>query len=202
MRSTYAPRYRRRTRRPLGCAVLVIGAGLLLAVAGTRTGRNWGVPSLVPSPTPVATIAIVPNDALVQETPTPLPVVDTPPPAPTVEALVQETPTPLPVADTQPPAPTADPYRQWIHEAREQYPYPDSEDRMYAVLLCESGGDPAIISPDGYNHGLFQYSAATWAGDWNPYREESIYDARAQIFATACAWSLGMQGQWGCYTNP
>jgi hypothetical protein len=72
---------------------------------------------------------------------------------------------------------------------------------MYAVLLCESGGDPAIVSPDGFNHGLFQYSAATWAGDWNPYRDQPITDARAQIFATACAWSRGMQAQWGCYTN-
>jgi hypothetical protein len=177
MRSTYTTRRYRRSRRPLGCLVLIVGAGLLLAVVGTRTGRNWGVPSLAPSPTP--TTLIVP--AL---------------------TLVQENPVPVPVVDTQPPAPPVDPYRQWIHEARALYPYADSEDLMYAVLLCESGGDPAIVSPDGFYHGLFQYSAATWAGDWNPYRAESIYDARAQIFATACAWSLGMQGQWGCYTNP
>lgn len=172
MRSTYRPRVRRRTRRPLGCLVLVIGAIVLLAVIGARTARNWGVPSLAPRPTPSA----VP---------------------PTAESQAA-----IPIVDTQPPAPTPDLYRQWIHEARAQYPYPDSEERMVAVLLCESGGDPAIVSADGANHGLFQYSEATWAGEWNPYRAESIYDARAQIFATACAWGRGMQGQWGCYTAP
>jgi hypothetical protein len=106
-----------------------------------------------------------------------------------------------------PPAtPEGDPalaqYRAWIHEAREQHPYDESEAQMLAVLLCESGGNADIVSPDGQNYGLFQYNPATWAGDWNPYREAGLYDAHAQIFATALAWHLGMQGQWGCYTNP
>jgi hypothetical protein len=175
MRSTYPGRVRRPRR--LGCLVLGLGAIVLLAVVGTRTGRNWGVPSLAPRPTPTAT------------------------PLPPVPAR-QEDPAPVPVVDTRPTGPTPDPYRLWIHEARELYSYPDSEERMIAVMLCESGGDPASVSPDGVNHGLFQYSAATWAGDWNPYRDQPITDARAQIYATACAWSLGMQAQWGCYTQP
>jgi hypothetical protein len=178
MRSTYPTRRsRRRSRRRLGCVVLIVGAIVLLAVVGTRTARNWGVPSFGPRPTPTATAL---------------------PPVP----AGQENPAARAVVNTQPPTLPADPYREWIHEARDMYPYADSEERMVAVMLCESGGDPAIVSPDGVNHGLFQYNAATWAGDWNPYRDQPIYDARAQIFATACAWSLGMQGQWGCYTNP
>jgi hypothetical protein len=72
---------------------------------------------------------------------------------------------------------------------------------MYQLLLCESSGTPAADSPDGLYHGLFQYSAETWGGDWNPYRDQSIYDAQAQIWATARAWNLGMQQQWGCYSS-
>jgi hypothetical protein len=186
MRSTYRTRTRRRSRRPLGCLVLAVGAAVLLALIGTRTARNWGVPSLDHAPT----ATMIP----------PLPATPTPPPP--LPSPPVETPAALSVVDTAPVATPQDTYRQWIHEAREQYPYADSEEQMLAVLLCESSGDPAIISPDGLNHGLFQYNAATWAGDWNPYRDQSLYDARAQIFATAAAWSLGMQAQWGCYTNP
>ena len=87
------------------------------------------------------------------------------------------------------------------------YPYEDKldsdsyEEQMYQLLLCESSGNPAADSPDGLYHGLFQYSAETWGGEWNPYRDQSIYDAQAQIWATACAWNLGMQQQWGCYSS-
>jgi hypothetical protein len=176
MRSTYRTRTRRRSR-PLGCLVLAVGAAVLLALIGTRTARNWGVPSLDPAPT----ATIIP----------PLPATHTPP-----------APHPTPPGVNPPGHTPPGTKSRGVHEAREQYPYADSEERMLAVLLCESSGDPAIVSPDGANHGLFQYNAATWAGDWNPYRDQSLYDARAQIFATAAAWSLGMQAQWGCYTNP
>ncbi len=173
MRSPYLTRRRRRTRRPLGCLALIIGAAVLLAVLGSRTARNWGVPSFAPRPTATASPAR---------------------PAPLAA---------IPVSDTRPPTPDPDPYIQWIHEARAQYPYLESEAQMIAVMRCESGSDPASVSPDGANVGLFQYSLATWTGDWNPYRDQPITDARAQIFATARAWNLGMQGQWGCYlTTP
>jgi hypothetical protein len=92
-------------------------------------------------------------------------------------------------------------YKAWIHEARVKYPYADSEERMYAVMMCESKGQAGIVNPAGPYSGLFQYSTATWKGDWNPYRDQSILDAKAQIFATAVAWQKGMQGQWGCYTQ-
>jgi hypothetical protein len=196
MRSPYATRTRRRSRPPPGCLLLAVGAVVLLALIGSRTARNWGVPSFAPTPT----ATIIPPIPTEPAPPTPFSTEPEPPPS-TLPAA-PDTPAPLPISDAPAPVTPLDTYRQWIHEAREQYPYADSEERMMAVLLCESSGDPAIVSPDGANHGLFQYNAATWAGDWNPYRDQSLYDAHAQIFATACAWSLGMQTQWGCYTNP
>lgn len=90
-------------------------------------------------------------------------------------------------------------YRQWINEARAMYPYRESADKMYRTMLCESSGNPGVRSPSGSYQGLFQYATATWRGGWNPYRNNSLWDARSQIFATAKAWSIGMQGQWSCY---
>ena len=90
-------------------------------------------------------------------------------------------------------------YRTWIGEARAKYGYTESADRMYAVMMCESGGRAAIVNPAGPYKGLFQYSPLTWNGPWNTYRDQGILDAKAQVFATALAWSLKMQRQWGCY---
>lgn len=88
-------------------------------------------------------------------------------------------------------------YRTWMEEARSVHPYPESVDRMWAVMLCESSGDPNTVH-DSY-YGLFQYQPDTWAGDWNTYRNQPILDPHAQIFATAKAWQDGYQGWWGCY---
>lgn len=92
-------------------------------------------------------------------------------------------------------------YRAWISEARATYPYAESESRMYDVMMCESGGEASVINPAGPYSGLFQYANTTWNGDWNTYRETQVTDARAQIFATALAWKLGMQNHWGCYNS-
>lgn len=116
----------------------------------------------------------------------------------------QDTPDPEPVP-TWPVlqgSAALDQYRVWISEARALHPYSDSEQRMYDVMMCESGGNPSIVNPAGPYTGLFQYVAGTWNGEWNTYRESEITDARAQIFATALAWSLNMQSHWGCYTHP
>ena len=108
------------------------------------------------------------------------------------------------------PAPTADPrapaseatlaqYRAWIAEARAKHPYPETTARMYAVMMCESTGRLAIVNPAGPYTGLFQYVAGTWNDTWNTYRSAGMLDPKAQIFATALAWSLNMQNHWGCY---
>ena len=92
-----------------------------------------------------------------------------------------------------------DQYKQWIQEARLQYPYPEPADKMYRVMMCESAGDRQAVGGRGRYYGLFQYIPATWRGSWNPYRTADLYDAKAQIFATAAAWKRGMQNQWSCY---
>jgi hypothetical protein len=121
--------------------------------------------------------------------------------------------TPTPSAATRPPAlpaPPSDPratpsadtlerYRAWISWARRQHPYAESEARMYAVMMCESGGRPLIVNPAGPYTGLFQYANGTWNGAWNTYRDRGVKDPEAQILATALAWSLDMQNHWGCY---
>ena len=90
-------------------------------------------------------------------------------------------------------------YRQWISDAHVLYPYAESEDTMWAVMMCESSGNPESVG-DSY-YGLFQYSNATWSGDWNPYHEQPINDPHAQILATAKAWYEGHQQWWGCYPS-
>jgi hypothetical protein len=91
-------------------------------------------------------------------------------------------------------------YRAWITEARVLHPYDDSERRMFEVMRCESGCTASAVNRAGPYRGLFQYSDATWHGAWNLYRNESVLDPKAQIFATALAWSKHMQRRWGsCY---
>jgi hypothetical protein len=94
--------------------------------------------------------------------------------------------------------PTHAQLRQWMEEARALHPYPESVDKMWRVMMCESGGNPSVVGSGRYI-GLFQYLPGTWSGGWNPYRNSSIWDARSQVFATARAWSVGMQNHWSCY---
>ncbi len=95
-------------------------------------------------------------------------------------------------------ASTIDQYRTWIAQARVIYPYRESVDKMYRVMMCESGGNPRAIGSRRW-YGLFQYVPSTWHGRWNPYRYNDLYDAKAQIFGTARAWSIGKQHEWSCY---
>jgi hypothetical protein len=90
-------------------------------------------------------------------------------------------------------------YRLWMADARALYPYAQSVDKMYRVMMCESGGNPSASGGRGAWLGLFQYAPGTWRGSWNPYRSNSIWDAKSQIYATAKAWSIGMQSHWSCY---
>lgn len=109
---------------------------------------------------------------------------------------------PRPVASNELTSGSLAQYKAWIAEARAKHPYADSEQRMYDVMMCESGGNAKIVNRAGPYSGLFQYATGTWNGGWNEYRSENVLDARAQIFATALAWQKKMQRQWGCYTHP
>ncbi len=120
-------------------------------------------------------------------------------------------PTQEPIHPTALPQPTASPsqalepsapdiqtqYRIWMEEARTAHPYTESVEHMWNVMICESSGNPEVVA--GSYYGLFQYSSDTWGGEWNPYRDQPILDAHAQIFATAKAWQDGHQTWWGCY---
>lgn len=86
-------------------------------------------------------------------------------------------------------------YRSWMEEARITHPYSDTVDVMWQVMVCQSSGNANAVGP-GELQGLFQYQQSTWAQPWNPYRDQPISDARAQIFATAKAWSDGNEQWW------
>ena len=90
-------------------------------------------------------------------------------------------------------------YRAWMASAKAMYPYPQSLDKMWRVMMCESSGNLWASQGHGKHVGLYQYAPATWRGRWNPYRYNNIWDARSQIYATAKAWSIGMQSAWSCY---
>lgn len=116
---------------------------------------------------------------------------------PTVALLTTVTPTHVVGNSTSEASISDDPenYRALMEEARRKHPYPESVDVMWQVMMCESSGNPTIAGPGGLM-GLFQYTPETWTGSWNPYRDQPISDARAQIFATAKAWSDGYQHWW------
>jgi hypothetical protein len=67
-------------------------------------------------------------------------------------------------------------------------------DGIYRMMMRESGGQRCAGSSSSFK-GLFQYYPGTWAGSWNPYRHDSIYDGSSQIFATCYAVSKGMGAQ-------
>ena len=61
---------------------------------------------------------------------------------------------------------------------------------LLRMMKYESGGQPRAVS-GGTFFGLFQYCQSTWHSSWNPWRNHSIFDARAQICATALAIKRG-----------
>lgn len=62
---------------------------------------------------------------------------------------------------------------------------------LYRMMQLESGGLLHATGGSGAYLGLYQYSPATWRGSWNPWRDRSIYDGVAQIWATATAIHRG-----------
>ena len=72
----------------------------------------------------------------------------------------------------------------------------EAVDWALRVAFCESTFNP--LADNGTSCGLYQYLPATWEGSWNPYRDYSIWDWRAQVKATAVAYQLGKQGWWVC----
>ncbi|MCR9269736.1 MAG: hypothetical protein NXH72_07100 [Hyphomonadaceae bacterium] len=154
---------------------------VLLIIASGFAGWIWG--SLHPAP-----------ESVLQPIRSYLSIDDAPPYPPLNDVAAETIVSPSPETKD----PTAR-YRAWISAARALHPYPETEEKMFKVMMCESGGQSDVINPAGPYSGLFQYRMETWSGAWNDYRDRNILDAEAQIFATALAWSLNMQSHWGCY---
>ena len=122
---------------------------ILLAIAGIV---GWVMGSLHPAPqgvvTPVEQFLSSSNDSLNEALPhldEPQDV-DAPDETPTQPEPAAETPVPSSGGDS---GSILDQYRTWISEARAEHPYPESADRMYAVMMCESGGQADIVNPAG-----------------------------------------------------
>ena len=62
---------------------------------------------------------------------------------------------------------------------------------LYRMMQLESGGRLHAAGGGGAYLGLYQYSPSTWRGSWNPWRDRSIFDGVAQIWATATAIHRG-----------
>ena len=62
---------------------------------------------------------------------------------------------------------------------------PDPEALLEKIARCESGGDPAAVSPDGRYRGKYQFSRATWrslGGEGDPAKaSEAEQDRMARI---------------------
>lgn len=157
---------------------------ILPAVAGVMGLLSLTACSRPATPTPVSSATVTGMPVIVSDTP-----------------LSTETiPARLPPTSSSPLS-TLDRYRAWMEEARSLYPYSEPIESMWAVMLCESEGNADAVGSHYY--GLFQYLPETWSGEWNPYRVYSIFDPRAQIFATAKAWADGYQLWWyGCLPGP
>lgn len=67
---------------------------------------------------------------------------------------------------------------------------------LLGMMQRESSGRPTAVGGGGAYFGLFQYCPSTWQAAWNPWRHASIFDARAQISATALAVSRGYGPSW------
>lgn len=87
-------------------------------------------------------------------------------------------------------------YNDLVLDASMKYGVKPNE--MCTRMMRESNGNPDSIGANGKYNGLYQYEAGFWnsvsakAG----YSGANIFDAKAQIYTTAWAWSHGYRGRW------
>ena len=81
-----------------------------------------------------------------------------------------------------------------IEQAADRYNQPRRA--MLRVARCESNLDPYAVSPDRRYFGLYQFLKTTWRT--TPYRDEDIYDPRANARAAAWMWKQGRRNEWAC----
>jgi soluble lytic murein transglycosylase-like protein len=81
-----------------------------------------------------------------------------------------------------------------IHKAADRYDQPRKD--MVRVARCESNLDPYARNPAGPYLGLFQFLRSTWKT--TPYRDEDIFDPKANALAAAWMWKKGRRDEWAC----
>ncbi|MEA2386577.1 MAG: resuscitation-promoting factor RpfE [Thermoleophilaceae bacterium] len=67
--------------------------------------------------------------------------------------------------------------------------------QLESIALCESGGDPTIVSSNGMYHGKYQFSVATWAAMGGSGLPSQAPEAEQDMRAAMLYASSG-PGQW------
>ena len=123
-------------------------------------------------------------------TPTPTPTPAAPPPAPTAA------PTAVATTVAPPPPPVAVILPSGELYERIAAAFPEEPERAYAVAICESSGNAAINTGNGY-YGLWQFDLPTWqsVGGSGLPSDASIDEQieRARMLYESRGWS-----PWGC----
>ena len=66
---------------------------------------------------------------------------------------------------------------------------------LEAIAMCESGGDPTAVSPDGMYHGKYQFSVATWGAMGGSGLPSQAPEAEQDMRA-AMLYEQSGPGQW------
>ena len=67
---------------------------------------------------------------------------------------------------------------------------------MERVARCESNLDPCAVNRSGPYYGLYQFLKSTWKT--TPYKNDNIFDPKAQALATGWMWKQGRKNEWAC----
>lgn len=81
-----------------------------------------------------------------------------------------------------------------IEDAAQRYNQPRAA--MLRVARCESNLDPYAVNRAGPYYGLFQFLKSTWKT--TPYKNDDIFDPRANARAAAWMWKQGRRNEWAC----
>ena len=74
--------------------------------------------------------------------------------------------------------------------------YGQSRKAMERVARCESNLDPCAVNRSGPYYGLYQFLKSTWKT--TPYKNDNIFDPKAQALATGWMWKQGRKNEWAC----
>lgn len=157
-----------------------------IAVYAPLEEFDTAAPALTPTPAPTPEPSPTPPPAYVAPPPPPRAVVTRPAPtAAPQRATPQSAPIPLRVT-----AQRAD-----IYDVVAAY-FPEQPDSAYRRVICESGGNPGAVNPNGH-YGLWQFDYATWAsvgGTGNP----AAASAEEQTMRARMLYNLRGWQPWEC----